>query len=194
MRNTINSTTTNYSHVAVIGDFKYPKINWISSSTACNETSPEALFIENSLDCFLTQHVTKPTRARGDDTPSTLDLIFTNEPGMVSDICHNPPLDGSDHQVLIFDVHCYVQYDRPTNKFSYDKGNLDAIREQLRDCDWDTDGLDINAAWTKIADNLTAARDQHIPTYSPSRKPSWKSRPGSFTPDEATRKLIVIPN
>ena len=108
---------------------------------------------------------------------------------MISEVSHNPPLDGSDHHGLLFDLHCYVEYDRPTNKFSYDKGNYDAIREHLQSCSW-TDTDDVNSLWENFASNLITARDLHIPTYNSSHKPSWKVKSGAYCPDKATRLLI----
>ena len=69
-----------FSHVAVLGDFNYPGINWANGSSSGSSESPESLFLEATRDCFLTQHVSKPTRARGKDTPSLLDLVLTNLP------------------------------------------------------------------------------------------------------------------
>ena len=188
--NDVGKQAAHFSHIAVVGDFNYPKIKWDTVS-ASSSTSPEANFIECIRDLFLTQHVTQPTRSRGSDIPSVLDLVLTNEPGMVSDLTINPPLDGSDHSVLLFDLRCYVKYAQPTNKFSYDKGNYDAIRDYLQHCTWDPGGdtTDVNTLWEKFAGNITAARDKHIPTYTPSSKPSWR-KPGAYTPDTATRQLI----
>jgi hypothetical protein len=51
-------------------------------------------------DTYLSQHVTKETRFRGDNQPSLLDLIFTNEEGMIDTIEHNAPLGNSDHETI----------------------------------------------------------------------------------------------
>ena len=56
-----------------------------------NEDSKEALFIETIRDCFMFQHNNKNSRRRGDDAPSNLDLIFTNEAMHVSDVEHRSP-------------------------------------------------------------------------------------------------------
>ena len=175
-------------------DFNYPKISWhddCPTTGSDSADSPENLFMACINDCFLYQHVTQPTRCRGSNTPNLLDLVSTNESGMVSDITHLPPLDGSDHMTLLFDLHCYVEYNRPTNKFSYDKGDYEAIREHLLSCNWDPGGeADANTLWEKFASNLTEARDQFIPTFVASTKPSWKHKPGAFNPDTETRQLI----
>lgn len=43
----------------------------------------EYKFIDTIRDCYLFQHIEEATRRRGSDKPSVLDLIFSNEEGMV---------------------------------------------------------------------------------------------------------------
>ena len=65
-----------YTHVCVVGDFNFRDINWINQSTNHNDGSKEAKFINTIQNCFLHQHVDRPTRRRGNDDPSQLDLIY----------------------------------------------------------------------------------------------------------------------
>ena len=44
------------------------------------------VFIEQVRNCYFYQHTAKPTRSRNMQTLHMLDLIFTNEEGMVADI------------------------------------------------------------------------------------------------------------
>ena len=67
----------NYSHLLVLGDFNLPDIDWEFWTTSSNTDSFEKKFIECIRDCFLFQHITEYTRQRGNDRPSTLDLVFT---------------------------------------------------------------------------------------------------------------------
>ena len=64
----------NYSHICVIGDFNFPDINWSNWTSFHNEDSKEWNFINTVQSSFLIQHMTKPTRRRGKDEPSLLDL------------------------------------------------------------------------------------------------------------------------
>ena len=49
------------------------------------------------------QHIDRPTRGRGSDNPSLLDLVFTMEEGNVVLMEHHSPYGTeSDHSVLIF--------------------------------------------------------------------------------------------
>ncbi len=72
------------SHKLLMGDFNYPAIDW-STLTASGSGSAEK-FLEAVNDSFLHQHVSAPTRYRIGNTPHTLDLIFTNEEHMVSNL------------------------------------------------------------------------------------------------------------
>ena len=71
------------------------------------------------------------TRRRGNDDPSTLDLIFTNEEMQVSEITHAPtppPLGKSDHDVLSFSFHCYVDFVRKKERHIFERGDYAAMR------------------------------------------------------------------
>ena len=55
-------------------------INW--DNLTCKTSNKDDInykFLECIRDCYLFQHVNENTRQRGEDNPSMLDLIFTNE-------------------------------------------------------------------------------------------------------------------
>ena len=98
----------NYSHICIVGDFNFKSIDWSTWRSKLGDNSNESKFIEGVRDSYLYQHVESPTRARGNDGPSILDLVLTNEEMQVSEITHGAPLGKSDHDVLSFRFHCYV--------------------------------------------------------------------------------------
>ena len=55
-----------------------------------NDESKEFKFIEPDRDWYLHQHNEEVSRRRGNDKPSNIDLIFTDEALQVSDIVHRP--------------------------------------------------------------------------------------------------------
>ena len=75
-----------YSHICLTGDFNYRDINWTTWSTPNSENSDDSKFIEAIRDAFLHQHVENTTRRRGNDDPSLLDVVLTNEDMQVSGI------------------------------------------------------------------------------------------------------------
>ena len=119
-----------FSHICVVGDFNFPLIRWSATHTTPME-SKEAKFIYIIEECYLYQHTNGRTRCRGDDMPSQLDLIFTNELEMVSDVQHMAPLGKSDHQMLNF--NCYAEYTGTQQRFNYNRGDYQDARQELQE-------------------------------------------------------------
>ena len=86
-----------HSHVICMGDFNYPQIDWDSYLTTGTIEDASFLFIECVHGCYWEQHVKEPTRGRGTDKTSLLDLVLTNEEGMVQELDIEAPLGASDH-------------------------------------------------------------------------------------------------
>ena len=95
-----------YSHILLMGDFNMKEISWVEMSTTVGEDHIAYLFLEAVRDCFFYQHVIEPTRIREQNTPSSLDLILTNEENMVSNLQYIQGLGRSDHLVLSFNFNC----------------------------------------------------------------------------------------
>lgn len=124
------------SHLLIFGDFNYPDINWESWSKPSVSGSSNK-FLNTLKNSYLYQHVTSPTRACINQQPSTLDLLITNEEGMVSNLEVLAPLGKSDHGILSFQLHCYTETcsDNNVNSRDYNKGNYDDLRKHVA-IDW----------------------------------------------------------
>ena len=120
-----------YSHRCIVGDFNYRDINWRNWTTPHGPDSKEARYIESVRDSYLHQHVKEATRIRGNDEPSTLDLIFTDEETQVSDVVHCAPLGKSDHSVITFKFQCYIDYSKPKERYVYAKADWKGMIEEL---------------------------------------------------------------
>ena len=140
--------------VLIGGDFNYKEIDWENEFVEeCNiHLTP---FINTIQDHFLMQHVTEPTRYRQGEQPNLLDLILTNEEGMVQNLTYHPGLGDSDHCCLKFDLNCYAHYSNTTEKsMNYYKANYRAIRNKLRMVNWDeTLNGSFMDDYTKFLDN-----------------------------------------
>ena len=68
-----------YTHRGFVGDFNYKEINWVKWNTNKNENSTEEKFLHALRDAYLYQHVEQPTRRRGSDETSVLDLALKDE-------------------------------------------------------------------------------------------------------------------
>ena len=80
--------------VLLMGDFNFPGVDWVTGD--CQGTSPEgAMFVDCLEDNFYEQYVKEPTR--GDNI---LDLVITNEYGLIGDLCVEAGLASSDHRLV----------------------------------------------------------------------------------------------
>jgi len=145
--------------MCLVGDFNYKFINWKSWTTSKSENSDEYKFIETVRDCYLHQHLLEPTRRRGTDEPSLIDLVFTDEAMHVSDITHHAPLGKSDHSVIAFKFNCYLDYSKPKKRFIYEKANYEGMKNHLNSTNWITNimqsGGHLNRKLMELGENKT---------------------------------------
>ena len=79
-------------------------------NTYIHESTPTVSpFIEAIQNIHLHQHVKELTRYRYGQEVSLLDLIFTNEEGLPSELKHKPGLGESDHECLYFVCNCHQE-------------------------------------------------------------------------------------
>ena len=184
-----------HSHKCIMGDFNYKRVNWATCSTTESENSDESKFLDTLRDSFLHQQVGKPTRRRGNDEPSLLDLVLTNEAMQVSNLCHLSPLGKSDHDVLVFDYHGYLDYTKPKEKFVYERADYSAMRNDPTNTTWCEEFMrsaqftTLRELWNNLKHRIHELRKKHVPTSKVSLR-SWKK--GSFPLDEKTREAIRI--
>jgi len=174
------------THVLIMGDFNYPIINWNTGNSSL--PTSESLFMDTINDSYLYQHVTCPTRVKPNQCPNVLDLIFTNEDGMLSDLEVLAPLGKSDHTVLLFNLNCYIEAESVTEqRRNYNKGDYNRLRNELL-IDWGLllDPLHNNAEaqFTVLHQLLDEACEKCIPYVT--INPAVKNRPPM---DKDIRKL-----
>ena len=182
-----------------MGDFNYNQINWTTVSTQRGEDTPEAKFIEAVRDSFLIQHVTEVTRSRGNDKPSIIDLIFSDEEMQVSGIQYHPPLGKSDHSIIIFDYHCYLDYSKPKETFMYKKGDYKSMRDDLINSNWafefseiiKTGDMSMEEVWNTLKSKLHQMRSIYVPKFTSTGKPSWNEK-ATFPISKQTREAIQL--
>ena len=175
------------------GDFNF-HINWHQWSTPFSSRSKEELFLETLRNSFLYQHVIEPTRRRGTNEPSTLDLVLTSEENQVSDLTYHAPLGKSDHSVLSFNFNSYLNIKLTTKRFLYDKANYGAMKIAMDKDNWlqifirDADQLDVNDCWAMLKTKLHHLRNQYVP-QSKVGEPSWRGK-GRVPISKQLRQLI----
>ena len=124
-----------YRHIIFVGDYNYPMIDWETGTTSSSLESINFLFLEATRDCFLTQHVTSPTRGRGSTKPSLLDLVLTNTEDAIEYLNVEAPLGRSDHATIYFGYRCQPEPVDDKIRYMYDKADYNKMRQML-DLDW----------------------------------------------------------
>ena len=164
-----------------MGDFNYSDINWRLDITPADLNHPSTMFRECLRDNFLFQHVYDPTHFRGSQTPNTLDLIITNEEGMINQLELAAPIGKSHHVCIHFQFNCYIDPPKSQNpKYIYHKGNYDQMREEIRQIDWQILTIDSSEqAYKSFTNNIKSLMDKHIPKTRPNT--NRKKRPRYMT-------------
>ena len=158
----------NPSHLLIMGDMNLTEIDWVNQRCKINNTEDiNFKFLECMRDCYLFQHVTEPTRQRGQNEPSTLDLVLTNEEHMIPAIEYLAPLGKSDHSILKFEIICSLDKKPPKIITEINKGNYNKMREIFKSVDWDSKmnkDLDVDEMWNNFTDIYLSAEKECIPT------------------------------
>ena len=95
------------SHVLLLGDFNYPKIDWkIMCTTVPSIEDKEFKFIEMFREFYFIQHISEPTRGRATTEPSLLDLVITSEDSEIVLIETASALGKSDHSIIKVILNC----------------------------------------------------------------------------------------
>lgn len=155
-----------YTHHLIMGDFNYPNINWELSTTKGGNTE-EQKFLDCLEDNFLVQLIEKPTRWRGTDNPTTLDLIITGDENNIENIELQSPLGKSDHCVITFNFICQTHLNKASDKRrSYHKANYTAIKQELNDFNWENHlgkHENTDTAWTRFREKIEEIIEKHVP-------------------------------
>ena len=162
-----------HNHLLVAGDINMPQIEWTSSFSGAPDGHHTHRFIEGIQECGLTQHVTKATRYREGERPSTLDVIMTNEEGLVQNLAYHPPIGNSDHAVLKCDVICYAQSTEPHNgRLNLNKGNYGLLNELIEQTDWNivADASCPHQSYESLKEKLRLLETRCIPNACPKNK------------------------
>ena len=156
-----------YSSIFTAGDGNFKHINWQQMVCSTSENSKDFIFLETIKDAFFEQHVKQPTRGRGSDRPSTLDLMITKNDDVLEEVTIEAPLGRSDHAVLKASLLCNYE-PKPVKKtrFLYDQADYSKLKGLLPK-NWDSILKDkdqsVNDMWNIFKEKVTAAINECIP-------------------------------
>ena len=165
--------------MVLVGDFNYPGIDW-NNLTATR--IQEKQFLESVCDNFLCQHVEEATRIQIGQSPNMLDLIFSNEEGMICNVNYLPGLSRSDHICLLFQLNLYSTSKKES--FRFPKGDYEAMNLAINNQQWDMirNSPNVNKAWDNFHSTILNLMNIHIPksrTRHNKKKNPWMTREGS---------------
>ena len=172
-------STQAQGNLVITGDFNYPNIDWDLYRNLNDTMDKEFRFLEIVKDCFLFQHVNKPTRGRGTNIPSILDLVLTDEENLLDTLEHEAPLGKSDHAMLNIKIRCTGSEETSSiTRWNYDKGNYEKMKEIFNTA-INTHYLDqeqtVDDMWNKILELYNRAIEECIPRKK-NKSRSWKGK------------------
>ena len=155
---------SNYSRYITVGDFNLPDIDWEYCTTNTETSDINFEFIECLRDCFWHQDILEPTRARGDANPSILDLIISNEEGMVSDILIQNPIVKSDHSAISFTFQGHSKSKSTNLKRYYNKADYKSMKAMLN-INWEEllKNKCVEEQWTLLSSKINEAIEKYVP-------------------------------
>ena len=178
MNNHIKEMSRGSDEFLMTGDFNYPTINWRNNIAVGNKGAKD--FLELINDEMLNQHQEDPTRHRGSNEPSTLDLIITKYQDTIMSIDQEPPLGNGDHDVLFIKTNFeVVKGTQKQSKPNLHKGDYDKLRSHMTD-NWSVLLNDKNTiqSWNMFRDRITDGINKYIPKFTEktSKKPVWMNQ------------------
>lgn len=159
--------------LVVMGDFNYPGINW---EELCADRLGQE-FLDLTLEMALTQHVREKTRY-----DNVLDLVLTNEEGMIKGVEVGERLGNSDHSNIFFIICVEVEYKNDErNILNFNRGNYKGFREWIGKHDWPrTLGKcgEVNEMWKNFCDVINEGFKKFIPLVKRNKRryPIWMDK------------------
>ena len=181
--------------VSICGDFNFPLIDWDIPLSHKLDPSTEDYYTETIADNCLTQHVSGFTRKRGTDTPSKLDLLFTDMHQVIDKPKILEPYGKSDHALITWSstFKC-SQLSTPISdnpKPNYYKGHYNRMRGDLNEIDWKEafDNCDdVDKMVQKLEDTIQDMVSKHVPMKSKNKRSTNNAPWVDFRTLKALRK------
>ena len=163
------------SKLLLVGDFNYKEIDWPNEYCPGATEKNSVKFLNCIQKNFLTQFVSSATHKRGDQCPTLIDLIISNEPDFVQNIEHHAPLGSSHHEILTFSIDQGIppQTIKTPEKYLLEKGDYTAMRKEVGEINWEEilkDSDDVDQWWGSIENVINSAAEKHIPKKKTSKK------------------------
>ena len=156
-------------NIIVCGDFNLPKINWQVNRSSEGINNMSSAFLQQIQDSSLKQVVTEPTRRRGGNIPSVLDLILVDVNAEIINLEHQMPLGKSDHDVLVWDYVINVKKvdGRPRFRHDFEEARFQNFRGDLENLNWnemyELESVLVDRKWKIFKSTLKRLIDLYVP-------------------------------
>ena len=168
------------THLAVLGDFNYPEIDWSLEKSTMGENHPATKFYKATKEAYLIQHQMEPTRFRDGQRPTLDDLVLTNRDDIVQDITRVGALGKSDHATILVKLAVVGQATKVHVRPNYHKGDYAGMRQYFDATDWEKEfqDLTVNQAWISFREKTEEAKSRFIPKTKTTggKKNKWMDR------------------
>ena len=162
------------SKIVILGDFNYPNIDWINRITTKNSKSLEQKFLNVLNDNFLEQLICWPTRFRGDQQSSILDLLIVKDGNAIKELVADSPIGKSDHCIITFLIRVmFTIKNEKTVKLNFDKANYASINSYIKKhlyidfedklTSFDDSQEFVNRVWDHFYNVMISAVDLFVP-------------------------------
>ena len=161
------AAATKSEYLNICGDFNLPLIDWSVNQSLESENAFSSEFVGEVEELALFQHAYSSTRFRGTQN-SCLDLVLTNEEGMVSEIYELPPLGKSDHICQKWNLTVSEALFRNTlaTRYNFKLAKWSDIRRELRDYRIEPSDQP-SLMYDRLVAKIKEAKTRHIPKCRP---------------------------
>ncbi|XP_065684329.1 uncharacterized protein LOC124817823 [Hydra vulgaris] len=162
MMSIINDLCDSVSQFIIVGDFNLPKIDWLNYISPNEKCHSLFLTLVNSLGMH--QFVHEPTRES-----NILDLVFSNNNGLLSKISVKCPFSTSDHNSVHFSLNINDKYQyEKKSKYFYDfiNADIDNFLIYLSNINWDYEFsyvFNIDEYWNIFYNHMRIGIDRFVP-------------------------------
>ena len=165
------STAIKDKFCIITGDFNCPKVNW-KHKTADVEGRR---LLDFASDELLTQWVNEATRGS-----NILDLVFSSEDDLISNIEVKEKLGKSDHNVVKFEIKTnFSQKKRSFLKPDFKNANFERLRHGASRIE-KSSAVDVELRWNSLRGNYQSVRNDCIPQknviLNKTEQPKWFNR------------------
>ena len=154
----------------LIGDFNFPDVDWEAGSAGARGRE----FYEATQARFMEQHVSEPTHLSG----NTLDLILSDQEGVINMVRTEGRLGKSDHEIISFCAD--IGEKRTKSKqasLNFRKANYDKMRAMMSEEKWgeEMSGKSANEIWMRVRGKIEQAIREFTPKVKMKKReePPW---------------------